>query len=69
MKHTPYSKMAATQDSLGRVARKRGIEGHGTEEFLEATLCPVLVQSFVFDGGRHSWQFTRRKSCESIEEF
>ena len=37
--------MAATQDSLGRVARKRGIEGHGTEEFLEATLCPVLVRS------------------------
>ena len=27
---TPYSKMAATQDGLGRVARKRGIEGHGT---------------------------------------
>ena len=28
--HTPYSKMAATKDGLGRVARKRGIEGHGT---------------------------------------
>ena len=24
--------MAATQDGLGRVARKRGIEGHGTQE-------------------------------------
>ena len=24
--------MAATQDDLGRVARKRGIEGHGTQE-------------------------------------
>ena len=23
--------MAATQDGLGRVARKRGIEGHGTQ--------------------------------------
>ena len=32
--HTPYSKMAATQDGLGRVARKRGIEGHGTQEIL-----------------------------------
>ena len=31
---TPYSKMAATQDGLGRVARKRGIEGHGTQEIL-----------------------------------
>ena len=30
--HTPYSKMAATQDGLGRVARKRGIEGHGTRD-------------------------------------
>ena len=26
--------MAATQDGLGRVARKRGIEGHGTQEIL-----------------------------------
>ena len=24
--------MAATQDGLGRVARKQGIEGHGTQE-------------------------------------
>ena len=24
--------MAATQDGLGQVARKRGIEGHGTQE-------------------------------------
>ena len=30
--HTPYSKMAATQDGLGRGARKRGIEGHGTRD-------------------------------------
>ena len=28
--HTPYSKMAATQDGLGRVARKRGIEENTT---------------------------------------
>ena len=27
-KHTPYSKMAAASDDLGRVARERGIEGH-----------------------------------------
>ena len=27
MHSTPYSKMAVTQDGLGRVARKRGIEG------------------------------------------
>ena len=33
-RHTPYSKMAATQDGLGQVARKRGIEGHGTQEIL-----------------------------------
>ena len=26
--HTPYSKMAAASDDLGRVARERGIEGH-----------------------------------------
>ena len=26
--------MAATQDGLGRVARKRGIKGHGTQELL-----------------------------------
>ena len=26
--------MAATQDGLGRGARKRGIEGHGTQEIL-----------------------------------
>ena len=25
---TPYSKMAAASDDLGRVARERGIEGH-----------------------------------------
>ena len=31
-RETPYSKMAATQDALGRVARKRGIEGHGTRD-------------------------------------
>ena len=24
---------------------------------------------FVFDGGRHSWQFTHWKRCESIKEF
>ena len=35
--HTPYSKMAATQDGLCRVARKRGIEGHEHKG-----LCPVL---------------------------
>ena len=34
MHYTPYSKMAATHDGLGRVARKRGIEGHGTQEIL-----------------------------------
>ena len=34
------------------------------KRFHEATLW-----SFVFDGGRNSWQFTRRKRCESIEEF
>ena len=27
------------------------------------------VRSFIFDGGRHSWQFTHWKRCESIEEF
>ena len=26
--------MASTQDGLGRVARKRGIEGHGTQEII-----------------------------------
>ena len=26
--------MAVTQDGLGRVARKQGIEGHGTQEIL-----------------------------------
>ena len=26
--YTPYSKMAAASDDLGRVARERGIEGH-----------------------------------------
>ena len=26
--HTPYSKMAAASDDLGRVARERGIEAH-----------------------------------------
>ena len=26
--NTPYSKMAAASDDLGRVARERGIEGH-----------------------------------------
>ena len=31
-RYTPYSKMAATQDGLGRVAWKRGIKGHGTNE-------------------------------------
>ena len=45
--NTPYSKMAATQDSLGRVARKRGIEGHGTQHSqwrpfeTKTTLCLV----------------------------
>ena len=34
MKNTPYSKMAATQDGLGRVARKQGIEGQGTQKIL-----------------------------------
>ena len=47
--HTPYSKMAATQDGLGRVARKRGIEGHGTQHSqwrpFETTLC--LVHRFI----------------------
>ena len=42
---TPYSKMAATQDGLGRVARKRGIEGHGTQHSqwrpFETILCLV----------------------------
>ena len=28
MVNTPYSKMAAASDDLGRVARERGIEGH-----------------------------------------
>ena len=32
--NTPYSKMAATQDGLGRVARKRSIEGQGSQEIL-----------------------------------
>ena len=26
--NTPYSKMATASDDLGRVARKRGMEGH-----------------------------------------
>ena len=43
--YTPYSKMAATQDGLGRVARKRGIEGHGRQHSqwrpFETTLCLV----------------------------
>ena len=26
--YTPYSKMAADADDLGRLARERGIEGH-----------------------------------------
>ena len=26
--YTPYSKMAAASDDLGRVTRERGIEGH-----------------------------------------
>ena len=44
--NTPYSKMAATRDGLGRVARKRGIEGHGIQHSqwrpFETTLCLVL---------------------------
>ena len=28
VRNTPYSKMAAASDDLGRVARERAIEGH-----------------------------------------
>ena len=41
--NTPYSKMAATQDGLGRVARKRGIEGHGTQEIPRGNHREILV--------------------------
>ena len=34
--------MAATQDGLGRVARKRGIEGHGTQDSM-ASFRDLLV--------------------------
>ena len=34
--------MASTQDGLGRVARKRGIEGHGTQDSM-ASFRDILV--------------------------
>ena len=37
--YTPYSKMAAASDDLGRVARERGIEGH----YLTFTCLHVVV--------------------------
>ena len=46
--NTPYSKMAATQDSLGRVAWKRGIEGHGTRERLHRRRSSRIWRPAVF---------------------
>ena len=50
--HTPYSKMAATQDGLGRVARKRGIEGHGTRDPIRSTRQPQGMDRHTANSGK-----------------
>ena len=42
--------MAATQDGLGRVAQKRGIEGHGTQEIRNLIFAEDDIPGSLPDG-------------------
>ena len=80
--YTPYSKMAAASDDLGRVARERGIEGHDSfpeqfsvfRELMERYFNAILFVNFFLTPGnttvlRHISDYTTTCKHVNIESW